>query len=162
MAKGGDNSWRYCSCLWDCSAAESYLLPISRMKALKESHQRMMSFFSQNTNIVQSFEGTWNCVDGEDLPIDKIDALHYSDMSSQFHLKYAIPRLREQKLYHWFDGKTRPHWREDLQTLFDNLLIEAETAGYSVESYLPSHNEFFGDYIKESQINYSNAHKWSR
>jgi hypothetical protein len=54
------------------------VLPISRMKALKESHQRMMSFFSQNTNIVQSFEGTWNCVDGEDLPIDKIDALHYS------------------------------------------------------------------------------------
>ena len=86
MAKGGDNSWRYCSCLWDCSAAQEYLLPISRMKALKESHQRMMSFFSQNTNVVQLFEGTWNCVDGEDLPIDKIDALHYSSMSFDFVL----------------------------------------------------------------------------
>lgn len=162
MAKGGDNSWRYCSCLWDCAAAESYLLPISRMKALKESHKRLMTFFSQNDNIVQPFDGTWNCVDGEDLPVDKIDALHYSDMSSQFHLKYAIPRLQEQKLYHWFDGKTRPHWREDLQLLFDTLLSEANSAGYTVEKYLPSHNELFGEYIKESQINYSNAHKWSR
>ena len=162
MAKGGDNSWRYCSCLWDCSAAQEYLLPISRMKALRESHQRMMSFFSQNQTIVQPFEGTWNCIDGEDLPIDKIDALHYSSMSNQFHLKYAIPRLEKSNWHHWFDGRILPHWRTDLQQLFDNLLLEAESKGYTVENYLPSHNEFFGDYIKESQANYNNAHPWVR
>lgn len=162
MAKGGSNSWRYCSCLWDCAAAEQYLMPIKRMKAIPESHQRLMAFFSQNQQIVQPFTGNWNCIDGEDLTVDKIDALHYSDMSTQFHLKYAVPRLEKDGWYHWFDGKTRPHWRKDLQQLFDDLLIEAEAAGYTVASYVPGDNAKFGDYIKESQINYSNAHEWSR
>lgn len=164
MAKGGNNSWRYCSCLWNCSTAEQYLMPIKRMKAIPESHQRLMAFFSQNQQIVQPFQGNWNCVDGEDLSIDKIDALHYSDMSCQFHLKYALPRLEKSNWHHWFDGKTRPHWRNDLQELFDTLLVEADNAGFHVENYIPNRrsNLWFGDYIKESQKNYSRAHEWSR
>ncbi len=162
MAKGGSDSWRYCCCLWNCHAAESYLMPLKRMKQLPESHQRLMSFFSQNKTIVQEFSGTWNCIDGEDLAIDKIDALHYSDMSTQFHLKYALPRLEKENWHHWFDGRIRPHWREDLQRLFDELLNKANEAGYTVEDYIPGSNVWFGDYIKESQANYAHAHPWSR
>ena len=162
MAKAGDNAWRYCCALWNCEAAQEYLLPISRMKSISMSHQRMMNFFSTNTEIVQRFDGNWNCVDGEDLTFDQISALHYSDMSTQFHLPVAISRLAAAGQRHWFDGKTRPHWREDLQLLFDTYLDEASDAGYPVSSYIPKPSEIFGEYIKESQENYANAHKWSR
>ena len=56
----------------------------------------------------------------------------------------------------------KPHWREDLQQEFDRQLVEAEEAGYKVENYIPTGNELFGDYIKESQKHYAKAHKWSR
>jgi hypothetical protein len=162
MAKGGEDSWRYCCAKWDCSKAGQYLLPLSRMKNIPQAHQRMMAFFSQNRQVVQSFEGNWNCIDGEDLTLDKIDALHYSDMSSQFHLKYAIPRLEAEGKKHWFDGKIREHWRKDLQEIFDEYLTEAIAAGFTLEKYIPGNNAAFGEYNKQSQKYYGNAHKWSK
>jgi hypothetical protein len=162
MAKGGEDSWRYCCALWDCKAAKEYLLPLARMKTLESSHQRMMGLFSQNRKIVQPFEGNWNCVDGEDLTIDQIDALHYSDMGTQFHLKYAIPRLEAVGKKHWFDGKIRPHWREDLQKLFDEYLEDSISYGLTIEEFVPGDNAGFGEYDKQSQRGYGSAHKWSK
>jgi hypothetical protein len=121
-----------------------------------------MGLFSQNRQFVQAFEGSWNCIDGEDLSLDKIDALHYSDMSTQFHLPRAVARMEGTGLKHWFDGVMKPHWREDLQEEFERQLTEAEGAGYKVENYIPTGNELFGEYVKESQANYRNAHKWSQ
>jgi len=164
MAKGGEDSWRYCCAKWNCEAAitKEVLLPLSRMKKIPESHQRMMGFFSQNRQVVQPFEGSWNCIDGENLTADEIDALHYSDMGTQFHLKYAIPRLEKMGRKHWFDGEVRPHWRTDLQELFDQYLKEAEKAGFKVADYIPGDNASFGEYNKQSQKDYKNAHKWSK
>lgn len=162
MAKGGDNSWRYCSALWDCEAAGKALPPLSDIKKTPTAHQQLMGLFSQNRQFVQAFEGSWNCIDGEDLPLDKIDALHYSDMSTQFHLPRAVARMEGTGLKHWFDGEMKPHWREDLQKEFERQLTEAEEAGYKVENYIPTGNELFGEYVKESQANYRNAHKWSQ
>jgi len=162
MAKGGEDSWRYCCAKWNCQAAREYVLPLERMKRIPESHQRMMGFFSQNRQIVQPFEGFWNCVDGEDLGPDQIDALHYSDMGTQFHLKYAIPRLEAMGRKHWFDGQIREHWRKDLQAVFDQYLSDAIAAGFTLDKYIPGDNAAFGDYNKQSQANYGNAHKWSK
>lgn len=161
MAKGGENSWRYCCAMWDCAAAERYLLPLTRQKILANSHQRHMAYFSANRDIVQPFKGNWNCVDGEDLTIEQIDALHYSDMGTQFHHKYATPRLEAAGQKHWFDGQTRPHWRTDLQELFDQYYERALESGMAVQDYIPGNNAAFGEYNKQSQINYKNAHKWS-
>lgn len=154
MAKGnGDGqSWRYCVALWDCKAAEQHLLGINRLKALDTAHQRMMSFFSQNQQIVQPFVGNWNCIDGEGLPIDQIQCLHYSDMGTQFHHKYAAERLSKDGAKHWFDGQIRKHPRTDLQGLFDRYYTESQKE-YPVSKYLPNKREY-DNYTKESQSGY--------
>ena len=162
MAKGGDNSWRYCSSLWDCEAAKNVMPSLSDIKKTPTAHQQLMGLFSTNQQFVQAFEGNWNCIDGENLPLDMIDALHYSDMSTQFHLPRAVARMENTEYKHWFDGEMKPHWRKDLQLEFDRMLFDAESMGYTVDKYIPTDNEFFGEYVKESQANYRNAHKWSK
>jgi hypothetical protein len=163
QAKGGNEGWRYCVAKWHNQRAKEYLLPLDRMKILSESHQRHMGKFTSSTALVQHFNGNWNCVDGEDytnLHDNDIKILHYSDMSSQMHLKYALPRLEAAGRKHWYDGKVRGHWREDIQVLFDQYYHEALAAGYTVEQYVPSDEECFGEYGKESQADYRANHSW--
>ena len=155
--------WRYCVCLWDCAAAKPYLPPLEKMKKEPTAHQQMMQFFARDEyKIAQPFQGNWNCIDGENLPIEEIDILHYSDMSTQMHLKYAIPRLTRAGRKHWFDGQIHEHWRKDLIELFDSVYVEALTeGGYELKDYIPE--DPFGEYQKESQANYDQyRHKWSR
>lgn len=162
LAKGMQNNegWRYCVCMWNNPVAKKYLLPLERLKKLPNSHQRMMHFFASHQQIVQQFEGNWNCIDGEDLAVNDIDILHYSDMSTQFHLKYAKPRLESVGMKHWFDGNTHNHWRTDLIKLFDDYYNEALEAGYKVEDYVPE-NMF--SYEKASQADYDKyRNKWSK
>jgi hypothetical protein len=162
MAKGANNGegWRYCVCMWDNPVAKQHLLPISRMKTLPGSHQRLMHFFANHQDIVQPFDGEWNCVDGENLSIEDMDILHYSDMSTQLHAKYALPRLEKAGQKHWFDGNINQHWRPELQELFDTYYQEALDAGYKVEDYIP--DNLFGTYVKESQANYDEyRNMWS-
>lgn len=163
LAKGSNNNegWRYCVCKWNNSEAKQYLLPLNRMKTIPNSHQRMMGFFANNQEIVQQFEGNWNCIDGENLSIEEMDILHYSDMSTQFHLKYAIPRLMRSGMKHWFDGNIHEHWRRDLIDLYDTYYNEALGAGYSPQQYVPETK--YGDYVKESQVNYDQyRNQWSK
>ena len=160
MAKGGEDSWRYCVCLWDCKAAKEYLLSIERLRSIPEAHQRMMAKFSQNKNIVQPFEGNWNCIDleGKNINDPDIKIIHYSNMSTQVHLKYAKERLKNSNTQHWFDAETFIHPRQDLQELFDKMLEEAINNGYPLSKYIP--NELYGPYNKESQKDYIKGNKW--
>lgn len=163
LAKGTNlgEEWRYCVCMWNNPVAKRFLPPLSQIKQLPHAHQSLMSFFATNQEIVQPFDGNWNCIDGEDLTINEIDILHYSDMSTQFHLKYATPRLKSMGMKHWFDGAIHDHWRPDLIKLFDTYYNEALDAGYKVENYVPE--KMFGEYVKESQKNYDHyRNKWSR
>lgn len=163
MAKGGDQSWRYCVALWNNAAARDVILPVSRFKAVPECHQRMMGFFSNNGEIVQSFENNWNCIDGEDykdLNDPDIKIIHYSDMSTQPHIAAAQKRLADANLKHWFDGVVKTHWRQDLIDLFEKNLAEAIANGYPISKYIP--NELYGEYNKESQKDYAHAHQWSK
>lgn len=161
MAKGGSHNWRYCLTMWDCQAAQKYILPLARLKKLPESHQRMMTVFATNQSIVQPFEGDWNNVDGEGKQVEDIDALHYSSMSSQFHLKYALPRLEAAGQKHWFDGQVKEHPRQDLQAVFDQLLEDAQQAGYCVSDYVPGGNARYGDVKKQSQSSYQQGNQWA-
>lgn len=157
MAKGQGAGWRYCTCLWNNEAARGVVLPLSRLRSIPEAHQRMMGFFANNQEIVQPFAGTWNTIDGEELRMEEIDGLHYSDMGTQFHLKYAIPRLAASGKKHWFDGQILSHWRNDLQTLFDVYYAEALASGMKVEDYVPQTE--FGPIVKESQIGYTTTQR---
>lgn len=154
MGKGG-GSWRFCVAKWNCEEAAKVMPSIEAIKNTPQAHQALINQVS-NSSLVQPFEGNWNCVDGEGLDIEEIDCLHYSDMSTQFHLKYALPRLKNEGKKHWFDGKVEKHWRDDLQDLFDLYYNEAIASGYKIEDYV-----FNSDvsYTKESQKNYSSGHK---
>lgn len=163
QAKGGQEGWRYCVAKWHCERAETVLLPIERIKTIPESHQRLMGMFTQNQTIVQPFKNNWNCIDGEDykdLSDPDIKIIHYSDMSSQPHLKYAVPRLESNGQQHWYDGTIRDHWRQDLKDLFEIKYKEALDSGYTVEQYVPPKTDWFGAINKESQSGYRANHSW--
>lgn len=151
MAKGALASWRMCCSKWNCSALSPGQVSYDRIRSDPNLHHAMTRHFLDNPQYVQHFEGHWNCLDGESferLDEPPIKAIHYTAMMYQPHLVHAIPRLAEQDRKHWFDGVPSRHWRDDLIELFDDLLMEAEDAGYTVESYCQ--DPLFGEYTKRS------------
>ena len=134
IAKGG-SEWRICCSMWDCRAAEPYIAHYETLRASPDSHHNMTKFL-RGSDLVQSFEGDWNNLDaraGERLC--DISALHYTNMASQPQLEYAIPRLAANGQRHWYDAPTKPHPREDVRSLFAELLQEAGVNGYPVSRY---------------------------
>lgn len=162
LAKGGQDSWRFCVSLWDCREAAKHIPPLPQLKSRKESHREMV-LKCRNAPFVGSFQGAWNVIDGEDfadLTDPRVKALHYSAEDSQPQLKHALPRLAASGLKHWFDGKVKPHWRPDLQAMFDAELEEAIAAGFHPERYMPA--ELFGAYKKQSHAKGYRSHRWAR
>lgn len=151
IAKGGKSSARLCTSVWDCKKAKQYLPAIKNIQANPESHKNLMHLLKDKPKLVQSYLDSYNNIDGEDLPIDQIKILHYSDMGTQFSHKYSIQRLDAVGQKHWFDGKIMPHPRTDLITLFDQYYAEALAAGYKPENYMV---EPFGTFSKATQVNY--------
>jgi hypothetical protein len=149
LAKHGG---RLCVSLWDCAAAKNVVPPIEGLRSDPYAHRAMSARIKGH---VGTFKGNWNCLDGESfasIEDPAIKAIHYTDMSCQPHLAYALKRLAATGQKHWFDGTIRPHPRRDLQALFDRLLGEAIAAGYPPARYLPEEN--FGDFRKKSLVNY--------
>lgn len=186
VAKGAGHGWRYCSALWNVEEARNHILPLDRLKVLPNAHQRMMQYFSYNLDIVQSFNGNWNCIDGENQLLDQefendtqlelawrdiACGLHYSDMCSQLHHKYAFPRIEKEKkkvvngvqTNHWFDGALYEHPNKNLQRLFDMYYNAAISDGYEVSSYVPEEKDWV-EITKQPQTNYGvtfKAHEFS-
>jgi len=159
IAKGGRDSWRFCVSLFDCEAIYPHILPAPELRK-PNSHQEMIARF-RNSKLIQPFRGAWNVIDGEDfanIRDSKIKLIHYSDESAQPHLRFAVPRLANEGRRHWFDGKTRLHWRADLIQLFDQLLREATSAGFYVDKYRPRFP--FGDYRIQNHGGYT-GHRFS-
>jgi hypothetical protein len=126
---------RFCVTLFDCAAARKHLPTIDQLKQNPQAYRRARRSVQ---NLVQKFEGNWNCLDGEDykdLHDPDIKILHYTSIPHQLHLKYSLPRLIAEGGRHWFTGRPEEHWRADFQQLFDDLLIEAIENGYSPEKY---------------------------
>ncbi|NIQ01583.1 MAG: glycosyl transferase [Nitrospinaceae bacterium] len=147
LAKGGGN-WRLCMSLWDCAAAKPHTVPIEKLKVNPSNHQKMASRFSAGSGLIQPFKGDWNCLDarnGEDL--NRIKALHYTRMSTQPQLEYALPRLSKSGGCHWYDGRTAKHPRQDVRDMFARYLKEAEANGYGIERYMQ--HEPFGSIHKQ-------------
>lgn len=148
MGKGG---WRFCVAKWNCERAKNVLPPVDVIRNHPHSHQQLAHQLPQHPHLEQVFDRQWNNFDGENDDLDKIKILHYTDMSTQMHAKYALPRLEKMGMKHWFDGEIREHRRKDVQELFDKYYQEALDAGYTVEQYIPKH---IVEYKKESQKNY--------
>lgn|SRR5689334_13059719 len=164
IAKGAADGWRYCVSVWDCAAARKHITPIERLKKEASGHASMVSYFRNNLKLVQSFpEGeNWNCIDLEDyksINDPRIKIIHYSSEAHQPQLKHAVPRLAANGQKHWFEGQIKPHWRPELQALFDLELQEAIEEGRHPEQYLP--DPLYGKYVKASTKNYR-SHKWAK
>lgn len=153
MGKGG---WRFCVAKWNCDRAGHHVMPVSRLKSIPEFHSRMFNYFSVRENLVQLFDRQWNNFDGENDNLSDIKILHYTDMSTQPHFKYALPRLEKTNIPHWYDGEIRTHRRNDVAELFDREYNSAINEGYTVEKYLPAQDDIV-EYIKQSQKGYTSS-----
>lgn len=55
-----------------------------------------MKVFKKNRELIEPYNDSYNCIDGEDLSIEDIKILHYSDMGTQFSHKYALKRVESE------------------------------------------------------------------
>lgn len=150
-AKTKADMTRLCTCVWDCSKAEGVLLPLEELRKDADGHKKMMHLIKQQPELIESYQDSYNCVDGEDLQIEDIKILHYSDMGTQFSHKYSLPRLEKEDSKHWFDGKVMPHPRPELGDLFDQYYQEALQAGYELDNYRV---QPFGSFPKKTHKRY--------
>lgn len=150
-AKTNADMTRLCTCIWDCDRAKKDILPVEQLRKDPNSHQKMMDLLKKSPQLVEPYQDSYNCVDGEDLAIEDIKILHYSDMGTQFSHKYALPRVETEGFKHWFDGKIMPHPRQELSNLFDEYYKAALEAGYKLENY---RIEPFGDFPKKTHKRY--------
>ena len=150
-AKKVSKKTRMCTCVWDCSRAKSRLPPLGEIMEDADSHKRIMEMIKKNPRLLAPFNDSYNCIDGESLPIEDIKVLHYSDMGTQFSHKYSLKRLEAEGSTHWFDGEVLPHPRQDLVELFDNYYNKALTNGYQLENYRV---DPFGIFPKKTQKGY--------
>lgn len=138
---GGDvmarSSSRLCVSLWDCAPVDRIGWPNIKRNVRPVTR-----------NLPFPPDQNWNCLDGEDyadLHDPRIKAIHYTSMPHQPHLPHALKRLGGK---HWFDGKVTPHWRADLVELWEQMYVEAQAAGYTVDRYCQ--DEPYGTYSKGS------------
>ena len=150
-AKSHSDMTRLCTCVWDCSRAKGTLPSIEELREDADSHKKMMQTIKEQPQMIEPYQDSYNCVDGEDLTIKDMKILHYSDMGTQFSHKYSIPRIEKEGSKHWFDGKIMPHPRPELSDLFDQYYQEALQAGYKLDDY---RIEPFGSFPKKTHKRY--------
>src|SRR6056300_906423 len=122
----------FCVTLIDCAAFEKHSIPVSRIKNISETHQRMIRKFSGNDDLVHELDPKWNVLDGEDYDLGEINQLHFTNMATQ-------PWTPS-----WFTGVAQPHPRQDVVEAYENALAEAVAAGYNPEDLKPK--QPFGKY----------------
>jgi hypothetical protein len=147
--------WRTCVAKWNCKRAQNILPPIEEIKSVPHAHQMLFDGLRRHPILQQSFDRQWNNFDGENDKLEDIKILHYTDMSTQMHGKYCIPRLEAEGRKHWFDGEFRAHRRQDVQELFDKVYYEAMNEGMTPQDYYSLDPNDFVNYTKESQAGYT-------
>lgn len=128
--------------LFDCQKAKGHVPDLAELRKMPDAHGTVLGHFRSHKELVSAFSGNWDCYElckdrKGSVKIDdpNIKAIHYTRISSQLHLKYALPRLKKEGRAHWYTGEVLPHARPEAQALFDALYADALSAGYSVEQY---------------------------
>jgi hypothetical protein len=124
--------------LFDCAHAQSHVPDLATLRPMPDAHGTLLAYFRARPHLLAEFAGDWDCIDlkgYEDLADPRIKAIHYSRIETQLQLTHALPRLAREGRSHWYTGPVGPHWRPELQALFDQLLEEAAAAGYTVDRY---------------------------
>ena len=138
LLRGTEGKLRTCVMMFDCAKARDHIPPISQLMQYPDPNGWMRKYFADHRELLAPFAGNWNCIDLKgcaDINDPDIKLIHYSQMSAQPHLKYAIPRLAKEGRKHWYDGEIVKHWRPELIELFDREYAEAMALGYTPERY---------------------------
>jgi len=151
-AKTSAKKTRLCTCVWDCNRAKNIIPPVEQIKQDPDGHKKIMEMIKKNPQFLESFNDNYNCIDGENLAVENIKILHYSDMGTQFSHKYSLERLNKEGLEHWFDGEIVTHPRQELTELFDSYYSEALANGYQLDNYRV---DTFGSFPKKTQRRYT-------
>lgn len=141
-----------CVSLYDNAKMKKILPPIDEIK--QPGRYREIRRMVMHNGCIQRYKGgNWNCLDlrkdqgGEyrDLHDPEIKVLHFTQIPTQPHLKYAIPRLAKEGRKHWYGAiAPQPHHRKDALEFFDRMLNEAIASGYTLDRY--RNPVLFGDY----------------
>lgn len=125
-----------CCTLFDCAKAKGHIADLAGLKRMDDPQGHYSNYFKDRPDLVSNFtSGNWNAIDTFDLSNPSIKATHYSRMEHQVHLRHAIARLRADGKSHWYTGKVFEHPSPSLQAHFDAMLIEAQAAGHTYESF---------------------------
>ena len=139
-----------CVTLYDCERMKRILPPIDSIKNVPGRYREIRNSIKPST---KRYQGNWNCLDlrrdggGEYAsPFDPdIKILHFTEIPTQPHLRYALPRLAKEGRKHWYNKMpVRAHHRKDAVALFDDLLKKAQNDGYPLDRY--RNPTPFGDY----------------
>ena len=111
----------FCVILFDCAKFfykhEPMIAHPQEWKHVDYAHQQYMRLF-MDRGLVGDLDPRWNCHDGDDLPIDNIWHLHYTNMATQ--------PWRPS----WYIGEQQDHPRKDLVDLFWSYVEEATKYGH--------------------------------
>lgn len=137
---------RLCVSVFDCAAAREILPSIRAMRRDPESHHHLQNKIGRE--YIAKLPPLWNCLDGEDEPLEEIKGLHFTDMSTQPAAVMASERLsrRVQRAVsargthgHWYRGDRREHRRPDVVEVFDRYFRESQAEGWRLEDYMLAH-----------------------
>jgi hypothetical protein len=142
-----------CCTLFDCAKAKRHVADLNGLRKMDDPQGHYTKYFKDRPELVSNFQsGDWNAIDGFDLSNPRIKATHYSRMEHQVHLKHAIKRLKAQGRSHGYAGEVFEHPVKELQQHFDAMLIEAQAAGLTYESFE------YGSGVEISRRNFTYAH----
>lgn len=119
--------------LFDCARAKGHVPPLKALRRLEDAHSDVLHYFRTHLGLLAGCAGNWDSPDSTKGP--DVKAVHYTRIEHQLHLKHAIPRLKAEGRSHWYTGEIKSHPNDDLVALFDTLLEEAKTAGYTRDRY---------------------------
>jgi hypothetical protein len=140
-----------CVTLYDCATMKRILPSVEAIKYKPGFYREIRNSIKPITKPPRN--GNWNCLDmrrvagGEYASVfdPDIKVLHFTEIPTQPHLKYALPRLAKEGRKHWYTKlPPRTHHRKDALELFDDLLTKAQHAGYTLDRY--RNPTPFGDY----------------
>lgn len=139
---------RFCVMLMDCGACQRLIPPLAELQ------RGAGNSIKGRPDVVQVFtpDQAWNCLDGEDLPVERIKALHFTSIDSQPQGPLAAARLAAEGRRHWFDGAMKPHWRPELTALWRHEYEAALASQYRLADY--DQQPRFGDVPKRSLSQY--------
>lgn len=136
---------RTCVAKFDCSKAKEVIPSVDEIKRDKLGHSKCIGSVFDSGN-AQFIDKRWNNYEGMIVDVNQPCIVHYTNIQTQPHLKYALPRLSNLGVKHWFTGAVADG-SSDISALFDREYVAAIDDGYAVDQYYDLSNATHFDIV---------------